>query len=109
MFVVRYDLSDMPPNCQTFARQRIFYMPSDVELNEECDKELRYLMHLRSVRDLPMHAVASAVKIFALHIVWQGAICRNQSRDNVLLLLIARNGKYVHVLNLDLIYITCES
>ncbi|XP_041459833.1 protein FAM214A-like isoform X1 [Lytechinus variegatus] len=47
MFVVRYDLSDMPPNCQTFARQRIFYMPSDVDINDECDKELRYLMHLR--------------------------------------------------------------
>ncbi|XP_072173759.1 atos homolog protein A-like [Diadema setosum] len=47
MFVVRYDLSDMPPNCQTFARQRIFYMPSDVDVHDECDKELRYLIHLR--------------------------------------------------------------
>lgn len=47
MFVVRYDLSDMPPNCQTFARQRIFYMPSDVDINDDCDKDLRYLMHIR--------------------------------------------------------------
>ena len=28
MFVVRYDLSDMPPNSQTFLRQRTLYMPS---------------------------------------------------------------------------------
>ncbi|XP_072020007.1 atos homolog protein A-like [Amphiura filiformis] len=47
MFVMRYDLSDMPPNCQTFARQRIFYMPSNADLNDDCLKELRYLMHLR--------------------------------------------------------------
>jgi hypothetical protein len=28
MFVVVYDLSDMPPNSQTFLRQRTLYMPS---------------------------------------------------------------------------------
>jgi len=28
MFVVMYDLSDMPPNSQTFLRQRTLYMPS---------------------------------------------------------------------------------
>ncbi|XP_018644808.1 unnamed protein product [Schistosoma mansoni] len=27
MFVIVYDLADMPPNCQTFLRQRTVYMP----------------------------------------------------------------------------------
>merc|ERR1719458_808093 len=31
MFVVMYDLSDMPPNSQTFLRQRTLYMPSDYD------------------------------------------------------------------------------
>lgn len=48
MFVVRYDLSDMPINCQTFLRQRTLYMPSDASDNEEdAQKWLRYLIHLR--------------------------------------------------------------
>ncbi|XP_071941855.1 atos homolog protein A-like [Antedon mediterranea] len=47
IFVVRYNLSDMPPNCQTFCRQRVFYMPSNANINDECEKELRYLLHLR--------------------------------------------------------------
>ena len=49
MFVVRYDLSDMPPNSQTFLRQRTLYMPSDLsEANsEDAQKWLRYLIHLR--------------------------------------------------------------
>uniref|UniRef100_A0A2R5L3V1 Atos-like conserved domain-containing protein n=1 Tax=Ornithodoros turicata TaxID=34597 RepID=A0A2R5L3V1_9ACAR len=48
MFVVRYDLSDMPPNCQTFLRQRTLYMPTDAsEQNVEASKWLRYLIHLR--------------------------------------------------------------
>lgn len=28
MFVIVYDLEDMPPNCQTFLRQRTMYMPT---------------------------------------------------------------------------------
>ena len=49
MFVVMYDLSDMPPNCQTFLRQRTLYMPvkgspSDVQ---DAPVYLRYLIHLR--------------------------------------------------------------
>ncbi|XP_022088473.1 protein FAM214A-like isoform X3 [Acanthaster planci] len=47
MFVMRYNLSDMPPNCQTFARQRIYYMPSNAQLADDCEKELRYLIHIR--------------------------------------------------------------
>ena len=50
MFVVMYDLSDMPPNSQTFLRQRTLYMPNDSQLGEAEDssqKWLRYLVHLR--------------------------------------------------------------
>lgn len=48
MFVVRYDLSDMPPNCQTFIRQRTLFMPTDgSETDPEASRWLRYLIHLR--------------------------------------------------------------
>lgn len=48
MFVVRYDVSDMPPNSQTFLRQRTLYMPHDANENDsENRKWLRYLIHLR--------------------------------------------------------------
>lgn len=48
MFVVLYDLSDMPPNCQTFLRQRTLYMPSGAsEEHPHARKWLRYLIHLR--------------------------------------------------------------
>lgn len=48
MFVVMYDLSDMPPNSQTFLRQRTLYMPSDAsDTHEDAQKWLRYLIHLR--------------------------------------------------------------
>lgn len=48
MFVVRYDLSDMPANCQTFIRQRTLYMPTDAQESDgEASKWLRYLIHLR--------------------------------------------------------------
>jgi len=64
MFVVMYDLSDMPPNSQTFIRQRTFYMPTSnsmIEVDEDSvqkgsdgsipvgasPKWLRYLIHLR--------------------------------------------------------------
>merc|ERR1711990_450142 len=38
MFVVMYDLKDMPPNSQTFIRQRTFYMPTSdsmIEIDED--------------------------------------------------------------------------
>ncbi|ELT91278.1 hypothetical protein CAPTEDRAFT_125275, partial [Capitella teleta] len=49
MFVVVYDLADMPPNSRTFLRQRTLYMPvkggpSD---NKNAPVFLRYLIHLR--------------------------------------------------------------
>ncbi|GIX68345.1 protein FAM214A [Caerostris extrusa] len=48
MFVIRYDLSDMPINSQTFLRQRTLYMPSDSsESDPDAQKWLRYLIHLR--------------------------------------------------------------
>jgi len=48
MFVVMYDLADMPPNSQTFLRQRTLYMPSDkTDSDPEAQKWLRYLIHLR--------------------------------------------------------------
>ncbi|OTF74406.1 DUF4210 domain containing protein, partial [Euroglyphus maynei] len=48
MFVVRYDLSDMPPNCRTFLRQRTLFMPNDAnEHHPDSRKWLRYLIHLR--------------------------------------------------------------
>ena len=48
MFVVMYDLTDMPPNSQTFLRQRTLYMPADAaESDPESRKWLRYLIHLR--------------------------------------------------------------
>ena len=51
MFVVMYDLTDMPPNSQTFLRQRTLYMPADASEDgagsSESRKWLRYLIHLR--------------------------------------------------------------
>lgn len=52
MFVVMYDLSDMPANSQTFLRQRTLYMPSDLSASNgmgdpDTQKWLRYLVHLR--------------------------------------------------------------
>ncbi|CAH1976584.1 unnamed protein product [Acanthoscelides obtectus] len=49
MFVIMYDLSDMPPNSQTFIRQRTLYMPMNCkDTNIEWGpKWLRYLIHLR--------------------------------------------------------------
>lgn len=56
MFVVIYDLRDMPANHQTFLRQRTFSVPVKQELKRNVHKEnvrhteerfLRYLIHLR--------------------------------------------------------------
>jgi len=51
MFVVVYDLSDMPPNSQTFLRQRTLYMPvkGSPSDNPNFMVYLRYLIHLRLV------------------------------------------------------------
>ncbi|MCP3664247.1 MAG: hypothetical protein GY696_17445 [Gammaproteobacteria bacterium] len=53
MFVVMYDLTDMPPISQTFLRQRTLYIPAEDASGGESDdtaesrKWLRYLIHLR--------------------------------------------------------------
>ncbi|XP_045863992.1 protein FAM214A isoform X3 [Meles meles] len=56
MFVVIYDLRDMPANHQTFLRQRTFSVPVKQEMKRTVNKEnirhaeerlLRYLIHLR--------------------------------------------------------------
>lgn len=69
MFVMRYDLSEMPPNCQTFARQRIFYMPSNADPDDESEKQLRYLLHLRfqSSRSGRIYLHTDIRMIFARH------------------------------------------
>lgn len=49
MFVVVYDMSDMPANCQTFLRQRSLYMPVKGGPSDSANSPvyLRYLIHLR--------------------------------------------------------------
>ncbi|CAG0917090.1 unnamed protein product [Notodromas monacha] len=48
MFVIVYDLSQMPPNCRTFLRQRTLYMPVGAsDQHTDAQKWLRYLIHLR--------------------------------------------------------------
>jgi hypothetical protein len=67
MFIVMYDLSDMPPNHRTFLRQRTMYVPlknvsgessssstgkegestDNVDDQTELKSFLRYLIHLR--------------------------------------------------------------
>lgn len=56
MFVVIYDLREMPANHQTFLRQRTFSVPVRREVKRSVNKEnshqteerlLRYLIHLR--------------------------------------------------------------
>lgn len=56
MFVVIYDLREMPANHQTFLRQRTFSVPVRREIKRTLNKEnsqqteerlLRYLIHLR--------------------------------------------------------------
>nr|CAD7411037.1 unnamed protein product [Timema cristinae] len=50
MFVVMYDLTDMPASSQTFLRQRTLYMPAFISntasLPDNAQKWLRYLIHL---------------------------------------------------------------
>ncbi|XP_074604964.1 atos homolog atossa [Brevipalpus obovatus] len=48
IFLVRYDLKDMPANSRTFLRQRTYCMPSGTSPNDlSARKWLRYLIHLR--------------------------------------------------------------
>ncbi|CAF0720969.1 unnamed protein product [Brachionus calyciflorus] len=47
MFVVMYDLSDMPCNYKTFLRQRTVYVPCGNPDDSKLKSYLRYLIHLR--------------------------------------------------------------
>lgn len=48
MFVINYDLSNLPANSQTFIRQKIFFMPlGKSDRDPSARKWLRYLIHLR--------------------------------------------------------------
>lgn len=47
MFVIMYDLSDMPANSQTFLRQRTLYLPDNCKDIDYSPKWMRYLIHLR--------------------------------------------------------------
>ncbi|XP_057365921.1 atos homolog protein A-like [Daphnia carinata] len=48
MFVILFDLTEMPPNSETFLRQRTFFMPShETDASPVSAKWLRYLIHLR--------------------------------------------------------------
>ena len=58
MFIVMYDLSDMPPSHRTFLRQRTMYVPlkneeesstSGNQDQSELKSFLRYLIHLRYI------------------------------------------------------------
>ncbi|CAG0882124.1 unnamed protein product [Darwinula stevensoni] len=48
MFVIVYNLEDMPPSAKTFLRQRTLYMPvASSDQHHDSQKWLRYLIHLR--------------------------------------------------------------
>lgn len=48
VFIVPYNLSDMPPNSQTFLRQRTLFIPvNSPEHETHSSKWLRYLIHLK--------------------------------------------------------------
>jgi hypothetical protein len=44
LFLILYDLSDMPPDHRTFIRQRVVLMPENTGDNKQ---NLRYLAHIR--------------------------------------------------------------
>ena len=48
MFVILFDLEEMPPNSKTFLRQRTYFMPAHLtDASPQAAKWLRYLIHLR--------------------------------------------------------------
>jgi len=48
MFVILFDLAEMPPNSETFLRQRTYFMPAnETDASPMAAKWLRYLIHLR--------------------------------------------------------------
>lgn len=51
IFIVRFDVSEMPASSQTFLRQRTFFMPVDCPIEKAQRSWLRYLIHLRLATD----------------------------------------------------------
>ncbi|VDM08576.1 unnamed protein product [Wuchereria bancrofti] len=51
MFVVKFDVSDMPPSSQTFLRQRTFFMPVGCTYDCVLRSWLKYLIHLSLATD----------------------------------------------------------
>uniref|UniRef100_A0A0R3RUS0 DUF4210 domain-containing protein n=1 Tax=Elaeophora elaphi TaxID=1147741 RepID=A0A0R3RUS0_9BILA len=51
MFVVKFDVSDMPPSSQTFLRQRTFFMPVGCTYDGVLRSWLKYLIHLSLATD----------------------------------------------------------
>uniref|UniRef100_A0A915Q576 Atos-like conserved domain-containing protein n=1 Tax=Setaria digitata TaxID=48799 RepID=A0A915Q576_9BILA len=49
MFLVKFDVSDMPPSSQTFLRQRTFFMP--VGCTQDVRSWLKHLIHLSLATD----------------------------------------------------------
>ena len=49
VFIVPYNLTDMPPNCQTFVRQRTLFLPLSAANEAHSCKWLRHLIHLKFV------------------------------------------------------------
>uniref|UniRef100_A0A5S6QF37 DUF4210 domain-containing protein n=1 Tax=Trichuris muris TaxID=70415 RepID=A0A5S6QF37_TRIMR len=49
MFIVQYNLADMPPCSQTFVRQRTYFMPTNATRDDVLEHRswLHYLIHLR--------------------------------------------------------------
>ncbi|EFO28396.1 hypothetical protein LOAG_00085 [Loa loa] len=51
MFVVKFDVSDMPPSSQTFLRQRTFFMPVGCTCDDVLRSWLKYLIHISLATD----------------------------------------------------------
>ncbi|OZC12771.1 hypothetical protein X798_00405 [Onchocerca flexuosa] len=51
MFLVKFDVSDMPPSSQTFLRQRTFFMPVGCSYDVVLHSWLKYLIHLSLATD----------------------------------------------------------
>ncbi|KAM3721232.1 Uncharacterized protein ACO02O_09062 [Dirofilaria immitis] len=51
MFLIEFDVSDMPPSSQTFLRQRTFFMPVGCSYNDVLHSWFKYLIHLSLATD----------------------------------------------------------
>ena len=92
MFVVMYDLSDMPPNHRTFLRQRTMYVPltntntntnatssSSNQKDDLLKSYLRYLIHLRYII---MGIVVNIIFLKYLSNLFKTKICDVKVRQN---------------------------